>query len=537
MRRINAYITLVLVLILIVYLALLDVIAKPLFEQQASELYGAEVTVSSLSLSPFVGKVTLYDLEVADRRNALQNLVQAKRTYIDIDILKLASDIIEIEDMEVEGLLLFGPRLVPATILRPLLPEDSDIAQAGLPTFTIPDVDSLMALERESLTAEIDTLQASFVATEEKWREKTENLPTAKDIDDYKQRIRELKQAKGVADRVTALRDVQQIYAEVNQQISGMQSMQQEFRGDIQRMREKVDLAATLPEKYVNRIVSSLGLSSGQMAQLGNQMLRGDLDGLLEQVLAPLAYSADGQIDPQQTMPIHIRNATIAGNLLVSAPGLNANGRLQNFAWPLESADQEARLTIGGTSIDGGSLLINALIDHRDEILDRVTVKIEGLPLQNMQLEGFNGLDVTLVQTLVTIAGQLSIDGGNLQGEFIQQFSDAAFQTELTEDAGAAARLISAMLLSNPDYQMQVNFSGTLQSPQLSFRSDLDKLIEETLRSAISGHITALTNDLQNQMSSEIGPEVARARSRFQSLEKLQTQLRGSLQELNSLTP
>ncbi|MEP5764129.1 MAG: hypothetical protein ABJ308_06030 [Halieaceae bacterium] len=535
MRTVNRYILVVLVLILLVYLALLDTLAKPVFEEQATEFYGAEVSVDSLKLSPFVGKVTLYQLQVADRRNAAQNLVQADRAYIDIDIIKLASDIIEIEDMEVDGLLVFGQRQQPATILRPLLPEDSDIAQAGLPRFDLPDVDSLVEQQRVALDNDIAQLNESFASTRTKWQEKFASMPSQQDVNGYKDRIQKLKETRGVAGKLKALQEVNAIYTEVNQDIANMRSMRQEFHGDIQHMREQIDLATQLPQKHVNALISSLGLSSEQMAHLGSQILRGDLDGLMEQVLAPLTYSADGDIDPEQTIPILIRRAVVSGALLPSAKGLSAKGSIENFAWPLETAQHAAKLALSGTSPDGGSLQVNALVDHRGEPLDRVTVEIERLPLRNMQLAGIEGLDLELLQALANVSGNLEINGETLQGDFNQRFSKALFETTLGENAGAAARLIEAVLANSTDFALQVNFAGTLQSPQLSFSSGLDQLIESTLSNAISAKVGELTRDLQNRISSEIGPEIAAARAQFASLEKLQQQLQQNLQALNSV--
>ena len=110
MRRINLYITAFLLLVLVVYLAFLDTLAKPVFERLATEQYGAEVSIDSLSLQPFMGRATLFELQVVDRRNAMQNLVQADRVYVDIDMIKLAESVIDVSDMEIDGLLAFAPR-------------------------------------------------------------------------------------------------------------------------------------------------------------------------------------------------------------------------------------------------------------------------------------------------------------------------------------------------------------------------------------------------------------------------------------------
>ncbi len=534
MRRINLYITAVLVVLLVIYLALFDTLAKPIFESQASEEYGAEVSVESLSMSPFLGKVTLNGLQVADRRNAMRNLVEADRAYIDIDMIKLASNIIEVDDLEVDGLVMLNRRDTPAEILRPLLPENSDIANAGLPSFEIPDADALIERQRDKLLADIDGLKAGFQGTEDKWRKKMAELPSQEDLNQYKQRIRALKDKRGL-EAVQAAVELQAIYADVNNDLRDLQNLRQEFRGDLEDMRLQLDEAAALADKHTNDLIDSLGLSSGEWAQLGNRLLRGDLSGLTQQVLAPLAYNASGEVNAGDNMPVFIREATINGPILAAAAGFSADGRLENFAWPLELADLPAILKIEGTSLDGGSMLIDAVVDHRGAPADVFKVAVENLSLRNMKLRGSEQLAIEVDQTLANIQGQLSLNGDALDGKFTQHFTQSLFNTQLADNAGDAARLISTVLNNSTEFMMQIGFGGTLMSPELSFKADMDDLIMETLEQAIGEQVQLLTADVQNEISDQIGPEIKAAREQFASLEQLQAQLQTSLQGLSGV--
>ena len=131
MRRISLYIAAFLSLVLVVYLLFLDTLAKPVFEKLATEQYGAEVSIDRLELKPLRGKATLYQLQVVDRRDAMRNLVQADRVYADINIIKLVENIVDVSNMEVDGLLAFAPREQPGTVLRPLVEEDSPLAKVN----------------------------------------------------------------------------------------------------------------------------------------------------------------------------------------------------------------------------------------------------------------------------------------------------------------------------------------------------------------------------------------------------------------------
>jgi hypothetical protein len=537
MRRINMYITLVLVLLLVVYLALLDTFAKPLFEHQATEMYGAEVSVDSLTISPFLGKVSLYNLQVADRRNAMRNLAQTDRVYIDIDMLKLAQDIIEIDALEVDGLVMMGRRREPATILRPLVAEDSAIAQAGLPTFELPDADALIASQREKLGRDIAEFKNSMMEKQVKWETKISTLPGQADIDEYKTRIRQIKRSRSIEGKLAALHDAQAIYAEIDRDIQALKLSQKEFRRDLQRMREKVVNASALPQKHADQLIASLGLSGDQLAQIGSRVLRGDLGGLTQQILAPLAYNASGAADASDDMPIFIASAKINGSILPSAVGLSATGHLQSFAWPLDRADSPTVFKLEGNSLNGGTLQIDAVLDHLGRSRDRVTVLLDNLPLRKMKLAGTDELSVELEQTLANVSGELRVDGDALSGKFTQHLTKTLFNTEVAENAGDAARMLAAVLDASTEFVMEIAFSGTLQSPQINFSADLDRLIETTLRNAISEQVNALTFDLQNRISSEIGPEIASARNRFLNLERLQQELEDSLKQLPSIRP
>lgn len=535
MRTTSRYIVLVLVVILIVYLALLDTLAKPLFEAQASEMYGAEVSVSALEFSPFAGSVTLHTLQIADRRNAMHNLAQAERAYIDISILKLAEDIIDVEELRIDGLMMFTPREQAAVILRPLLEDDDPIAQAGLPDFKLPDVDSLVARQRSKLNADMAGLRQTFATKEEKWRSRVMELPSAEDLASYRERIARLKAQKDAAGNLTATPELRTVIAELHSDVARLQSMQQEFRGDLQLMREAVDLVSTLAQRHTDELIHSLGLSNEQIAQLGSQILRGDFDGLLQQVLAPLAYNKSGAAVDADDMPIYINSAHFNGQLLPSAAGLSTRGELTGFAWPLEIAADATLLYMTGTSLGGGDLLIEASIDHRGNAIDAVIVAINRLPLQDMRMAGGSDVAVVMQQALATINGEMSLRGEELRGAFTQHFTDAVFKTELSDTAGDATQLIASLLHSTTDFMLQIELGGTVFSPQMHLGTDLDQIFQNSMRDALSGQVNRLTTDLQNRISNEIGPEIANARIQFEGLESLQADLETTLGQLSQI--
>ncbi len=538
MRRSRLYTVIFLSLILLVYLAFLDDLAKPVFERLATEQYGAEVSVERLTLKPFLGKATLYQLQVADRRDAMRNLVQADRVYVDLDIIKLVENVVDVSEMEIDGLLAFAARAEPATILRPLVEDDSPLAKVGLPDFDLPDIDQLIDRKRDELVTEVDALQSLFEETEAKWKQRSEIVPDEARLKEYKRRIDKLKDIDNPLQALSAAAEARKIYTEINTTVKDVRSLQAEFNQDVQTLREQVQLATQLPQKYTQALVRELGLDSEQIAQLGRQLLSGDMDGLLQQVLAPLAFNASGEASAQQdAMPIFIRQGRINGSLLPSAAGLSVQGKIKDFAWPLENAEEVATLLLDGSTLDGGAMVVKANVDHRSGSADTVAVNLSRLPLRNMVLAGTKGLGIELEQTLADVSGELRIKDGNLDGAFIQRFNETVFDTTLAAGAPASAELIAQVLEASNEFMMRIGFSGTLEAPRVVLSSDMDKLFQTTIESAIDEAVSKLTAELKQKLSEEVGPDILAARDRFGALEGLQEELQANIAALNQLSP
>jgi hypothetical protein len=253
-------------------------------------------------------------------------------------------------------------------------------------------------------------------------------------------------------------------------------------------------------------------------------------------VLAPLAYTADGTIDPAQTDPIHILEGRISGPLIPSAAGLAVKGEIRNFIWPLQIATQVATLSLQGEGIGGGTLTLEAMLDHRATPDDSVTIAMEGVPLRNMPLAGSDKLSLELAQALAALNGEMRLQGDQLSGTFSHRYTAAQFNPQLKPGAGGAARLIATVMEQTQAYSVVVDFSGTVDTPVLAYSSDMDKVIQDTVRDAIADSISTLTGNLQNRISDRVGPELASAREQFAQLEALENQLQETLRRYPRLS-
>jgi hypothetical protein len=536
MRTSTRYSVLFFVALLLIYLWALDDIAKPLFESQASAMYGAEVSIERMEISPFMGKVTLFDLQVADRTNPWRNLAIAERTYFDIDMLELANDTLKLDSLVIDGFVVFAPRAVEATIIRPLLAAESDLARATLPDPNIGDLDQLSAAQQAAFVADLQQLRQTFIAAEGKWLQAIASLPDATTLDAYASELAALpRAADGSLKDPGAVLQARNIQKEIDAELSRVESMRAEFMSEVDELTALLEAAPELAAKHTQRLLSSRGMNKEQTARLASQMLRGDLNGVLQQVLAPIAFSNAGTISATDVMPIYIANATINGPLLPSASALQVQGTLQDFVWPLHLAAKPATLKLSGTGAGGGSLLLQAHVDHRDQADDTVSVEIVDLMLSDMELAGNPQVSIVMQQARASISGTLTARREALSGEIIQHYEDARVATSLSVDAGQAAQLVADILDSTETFNLRMDFAGTVHSPQISFASDMDARVEQAITSRLENEISQFSEQLGQRFRAEVGPEIAAARGRIEQLETLDAALQLSLQRLTGL--
>ncbi|MCX2979518.1 hypothetical protein EYC98_01435 [Halieaceae bacterium IMCC14734] len=536
MRTSTRYSVLFFTVLLVIYLLALDDIAKPLFERQASAMYGAEVSIDRMKISPFVGKVTLFDLQVADRTNPWRNLASAERTYFDIDMLKLAKDELELDSLVIDGFVVFAPRTTEAEILRPLLAAESDLARSTLPDPQTDNLDQLTARYQAAFEADLQQLRQTFIVAEGKWLQAIASLPDGATLNAYQSQLEALPRASdGSLTDPAAVMQARSIHAEIAAELARVEELRADFIGEVEALSMLLDKAPELAATHTQRLLSDRGMNTEQVARLANQLLRGDLTGVLQQVLAPIAFSNAGSITETGVMPIYIANATINGPLLPSAKNSQVQGTLQDFVWPLQLASKPATLTLSGTGAGGGSLQLRAQVDHSDQTDDTVSVEIVDLMLRDMRLEGNPQLDIVMQRARASISGTLTARGEVLSGEIVQRYTEADLTTSLADDAGEAAQLIAAILDSTDAFAMRLSFAGTVTSPQIRFTSDMDTRVEQAISERLKSQISEFSEQLGQRFRSEVGPEIDSARDRIEQLQKLDAALQLSLQRLGEL--
>lgn len=101
-KKIIIGIVVLIVVVVVAFMLLLDRMAKVGIEKYGSKALGTEVTVSSVSLSPFTGKGTIHNLKVANPEGYdAQYLFQSQSISVGVDLASLLTDTIVIHYVDI----------------------------------------------------------------------------------------------------------------------------------------------------------------------------------------------------------------------------------------------------------------------------------------------------------------------------------------------------------------------------------------------------------------------------------------------------
>src|SRR5690554_6278414 len=166
---------------------------KSLIESQGTNLAGAKVDVGRVELSLSPAGVVIYQLDITDAEQPMQNVVSIDSISAQFNLLKAFMGQAIIHDASVNGMRSATPRKTSGAIGKTPKPKektDPSFVQKQLASLgkELPDAKEL--LEREPLLVDErqKVLTASYDAKQAAWEKLEPQLPNEKKVEDYKQR-------------------------------------------------------------------------------------------------------------------------------------------------------------------------------------------------------------------------------------------------------------------------------------------------------------------------------------------------------------
>lgn len=547
-------------LIIVGLIAALVVLALPMairftIEFVGSKVAGAEVSVADVDVGLSPLGVTLRDVQVADARQPMQNLVQFDTATADLELAPLLIGKAISQQLVVDNLQFHTERKTSGAL--PVSDEAEESNEPGIKEKTLealPSVDEVLARETLKTPAAGKALSESWETQSQAVETAMAEVPDQAALSRYRTEIGEI-----TSGRLESIEDFRQRKARLD-------ALKAQFKKDKQAV-EAARAAVTTGKQEVSERLAELKRAPGedltylkdkyQLSGTGVSNLTGLLFGddaanwarealyWYERIQPYL--SDDGSEDDSPEVKEE-KQARLAGEF-VHFPTDNP--------WP-DFLIREARLS---GPFDGGSLVIRGQdITHQQKVTGRATVftatgeqlqKIGDLDarltLDHTGQRGRDSLNLAvsdwamapvalgvagaeLSQAKVQLTSQAVVEGGvlaaDLQAKVRQATFDGDGQTLFARELNSALKGIS-------QFSVNATAEGRLSSPAVTFGSDLDRQINAALSQRLNAKQDEFEARLQKRLNQQVAEYAGDYADELQSL----IDMEGSLSDrLNSLT-
>ena len=546
------------VLLVGLWLLLADQVARYQAATSLEEALGSQVDLTGLRIREADAAVDLAGLAIADPRDPRRNLLEAAAITIDLDPVPLAEKKIVIDRLTLSGLQFLTTRATPARPADPNSPaarllrgtEQWAREKFQFPMLALGRIDTVKNLvlhpDQLATVQAAQTLVGAVDSTRTAFESALQQLALEPLVDSGSALVSRLAKTDpkklGLAEATTAVSDVKQALDRVKQAKARVVSLEQGARASfVLLQRGLADVDAARQRDYA-LAKSLLELPSFDGPNIGGALFGQQSAGYFQQALfyAKLIerYVPPGLQPWNRPGPVRARRAgtTVefpkeqeyprfllrqgdidvtageAGLKLVlsgitSQPALYGRPALLSASGSLGGANP-VRLTVSGLSRHFGASPI-----------DSVVAEVTGVPLPAI---AFPGLPFSVTPGRSTVRFAFSLGAGDrLTGTWEVDAPAASWQGDSTRLAAASLvestvwRVVSGLT----QLRIRAELGGTVGSPTLAVRSNLDDAISDRLRGLLGEELAKAEQKARAAVDQIVEGQVTSLKAKVTALE------------------
>jgi hypothetical protein len=128
--------------------------------------------------------------------------------------------------------------------------------------------------------------------------------------------------------------------------------------------------------------------------------------------------------------------------------------------------------------------------------------------------------------------GGLEITDGKLSGSSIFDLSALSMSAKGQNDlTSTMAEIVSGL----SELSLNTNFSGSLSSPSINVKSDLDKKMLQSLTQGLSGESSGKLGELKSKLNQKVADQLGSSSEQLASIDALLSAAQGDTESLNEL--
>jgi uncharacterized protein (TIGR03545 family) len=529
------------VIVFLAYFLFANTLLKSLAQSALGDASGAEVNIEEVSHTLFPFGLTLTHLQATDNANPIRNKLEVAKISADVDLMPLLNKKLIMDELIIQDLAFDTKRSAAGEVY---VQPDAQASNFAFPTLEdLPSVDEILEKSPLKTTAAVAQAQEVVVKYKQPIQEKYAALPSKEILNSYKERLKALKERdyKNPVEFAEAKKEFDEIKEAISKDranISEFVALAKEAKA---ASASSVEALKTAPQEDYALLQGLVAGDEGAIGQV-TQHLFGEKAKMYTQglLVAMDMLSNNGEAEKEEEI--------VADDGL---PNVWIKKAAVNIKWQDEQIETAWQNITDKHALVGNptTFLVNSNKANNWKNIDLKgsfeIVKgkvnsvqdwdIQGLVLDAVELvpeESKQKLNALLESGLLASKGGLKVVDGKVSGSSVFNLSalqlKASGQNDITS---AMAEIISGL----SELKLNTDFSGSLSSPSIKVKSDLDKKMLQALSSGLTGNNSGKLGELKSKLNAKAAEQLGQSGQELKAVETLLAAAQGDTDSINEL--
>jgi uncharacterized protein (TIGR03545 family) len=527
--------------IFILYFLFANTLLKTLATNALGDASGAEVNIDSIEHGIFPFSLTLTRLQATDNDNPIRNRLEVARVKADVDFIPLLNKKLIVNELIVRDVE-FDTQRESAGVVY--VQPDAQASNFAFSTLSdLPSVDQILEKSPLKTTAAVAEAQKVVQQYQQPLKDKYAALPSTDKLTAYKERLKALQKIdyKNPVELAAAKKEFDEIKQAIIIDKTNITEFTELAKEAKAASANSLSALKTAPQEDFDLLKGLVAGDEGAIGQV-TQHLFGEKAKIYTQGL--LAAMAMLSSNPEE--PVIEDTALDDGlpNVWIKKAAINIKWQDEQIetVWK-DITDQHALIGNPTTFLINSSQAENwRIIDLKGtfEIIQGQVNSVQnwdikGLVLDAIELvpeESKQKLNALLESGLLASKGGLKVVDGKLSGSSVIDLSALKLKATGKNDlTSAMADVISGL----SDLKLSTDFSGSLTSPSIKIKSDLDKKMLQALSSGLTGNSSGKLSELKSKLNAKVAEQLGQSGQQLESVDALLAAAQGDAASLNEL--
>lgn len=548
-----------------VWIFFVDGWVKTVIEEAGTEAVGAKVELDAADLSLFPAGLTLTRLQVTDPKEPMTNAVEIANVTMGLDGLNLLRRKVIVEEMALEGVRLGTPRATSgATREVPSQEEESGVFSIDLPSLEVPDVKKILEQEDLETVRLIESLKADLKQEKDTWESRLKELPGKAQLAQYKERVKNLKQAKkgGVEGILGGVGEVQALKQDIEQEIASLKNAKKEFEEKVALLRTRMEEIKTAPKRDIQHLKAKYNISPQGLANMSQTLLGGQIGSWVREGaiwyerVKPFLEGAQAlkgkDSGPEVQKPlrgkgvdVHFKERHPLPDFLIRITKVSVNldigdlaGTVHNITMDQPTLGHPTTFTFSGEQLQGvKSVSLEGALNHvvPANAKDQLSLQAKDYELSNLVLSKDDKWPVALTSGLGDIQMNAELAGHGLTAKGEARLKNLELSAGKEGDSNPLRKALTSAVTDISQLSLQADVTGTLEKPAVSLTSDLDRILQNAAGNMVNELAAKFGAELQSAISAKIAEPMKQLKDTLSGFEGIAGDLKERVTQHNDV--